>query len=502
MPDYLGLGDRLTSGPSDTMAEAAFGDELRAAPYLWRGMSTADIAHAIALHECGVIPSDRARRLLDALIELDRLDVADVQLDPHVGDVYNNRDRMLKAMEPEAAGHLHAGRARREASTIGWLLRCRSSLVTLGSDLCSLVDTLTHVSDSHVATVMPDYTYLHRAHPTSLGHYLLSHTWPLARHVDRTKRVLETLAVSSPAGSGSTNGTTIPLDRQLLAELLGFEAPMWHTRDSMWAPDLAIDMATVCVQVMTSIDRLAEELQLWTTEAFDYVELDDEHCRTSVIMPHKKNPYALTHLRGAARRTTGLAVGVTASTQTASGQPDNRTIAYHDVPFMLDLAGESVRLLDEVVARATFDEEALADAANDPLMASTEICDLLTVREGLDNRTSHRIVGRVARDAAVDGGAIDAHSLTAAARELGVDVNIDDDQLAAATEPGRVVSERPTHGGAGSESVRAMCAALHRTIDRDRALFSEHLDHTYRARLLDYASDLSVPPGMPRSTPS
>lgn len=498
-PDYLGLGDRLTSGPSDLMATAAFGDELRAAPYLWRGMSSADLAQAVALHECGVVDTTIARQLLAALLELETISLDDVELDPHVGDVYNNRDRLLKNIAPDAVGHLHAGRARREASTVGWLLGCRRSVIELGADLCDLIGVLVRVSEEHVHTVMPDFTYLHRAHPTSLGHYLLSHTWPIARHVDRLRTLLETIAVSSPAGSGSTNGTGIPLDRELLAELLGFESPMWHTRDSMWAPDLAIDMAALCSQVMTSIDRLAEELQLWTTEAFRFVALADEHCRTSVIMPHKKNPYALTHLRGAARRTAGLVVGVTASMHTASGQPDNRTIAYHDVPFMLGLTSESVRLMAQVVARAAFDSDELEAAASDPLMASTDVCDMLTLDHGMDNRTAHRIVGRAVR-ASIDHGepAISATSLEAAAADLGLELTIDDAQLASVMSPTSIVAERHTLGGAGAAQVRAMCAALDERAATARSWLGAHPDHTYRERLIAIASDPDISIDDPR----
>ncbi|MFW2335267.1 lyase family protein, partial [Ilumatobacter sp.] len=461
MADYLGLGDRLSSGPSDVMAVAAFGDELRAAKYLWRGMSSADLAQAIALHECGVVETPIARELLNALVELDALSHEEVEFDPHVGDLYNNRDRMLKIMAPEAAGYLHSGRARREASTIGWLLGCRTSLLDLGADVCDLVDVLARVSSEHADTLMPDFTYLHRAHPTSLGHYLLSHAWPISRHLDRLRWLIETLAASSPAGSGSTNGTRIPLDRQLLAELLGFESPMLHTRDSMWAPDLAIDMAALCVQITTSVDRLAEEFQLWTTEGFRFIALADEHCRTSVIMPHKKNPYALTHLRGAARRLTGLLVGVTASVQTASGQPDNRTIAYHDVPFMLEITSESVRLMTQVVALATFERSELAAAADDPLMASTEVCDLLTLEFGMDNRTAHRVVGRAVRNSLDHGrSTITAISLERAADELDIGITLDAGHLASVMSPTSIVADRRSLGGAGPASGLSLCRSL------------------------------------------
>lgn len=491
MSDYLGLGDRLSAAPSGEMASAAFGDELRAAPYLWSGMSHADIAHAIALRVCGVLDAPTSRALLDSLIEIDRIDLDDVELDPFVGDVYNNRDRLLKRLAPDVAGHLHAGRARREASTIGWLLCCRSAVLNLGDDLADLAEQLARTAAEHAATVMPDFTYLHRAHPTSLGHYLLSHAWPIARHLDRVSSTIDTINRSSPAGSGSVNGTKIPLDRDLLANLLGFDGVMWHTRDSMWAPDLVLEVSGLALQVMTSIDRLAEELQLWTTEAFGFVALADEHCRTSVIMPHKKNPYALTHLRGAARRLSGVAVGVTASMNTASGQPDNRTIAYHDVPSMLRTAAESVRLMRSIVAMAEFDETALADAASDPFMASTEVCDMLTLDHRLDNRSAHRIVGRAIR-AALDAGraTITASEINAVAAELEIELEpaVDDQELADTMRATSIVASRRTFGGAGLDSVQKMCASILAQSESSRSTLADHPGRTYAADLLAAAS--------------
>lgn len=491
MSEYLGLGDRLTSGPSTELAQIAFAHELGATSYLWTGMSHADIAHTIALAQAGVVTPDVASELMTALLSLDRLDFSDVELDPAIGDLYNNRNLLLERLAPGVSGHLHAGRARREASTIGWLLSCRMLLLDLIGEVASLTSTLADLSEHHSTTLMPDFTYLHRAHPTSLGHYLQAHAWPVARHLDRAQGVLALLNASSPAGSGSVNGTSIPLDRHLLASLLGFDDVMWHTRDSMWAPDLVLDLVGVTQQVMTTVDRLAEELQLWTTEAFGFVELSDEHSRTSVVMPHKKNPYALTHLRGSARRLLGTAVGVNASMLTASGQPDNRTIAYHDVPSMLEVTADSTRLLTAVLGSATFDERRLADAAADPFMASTDICDFLTLRRGIDNRTAHQIVGLVVR-ASIEAGerAVTTEALIRSASGHGIDLVLDPIELEAILDARSIVDSRRTHGGAGPDSVTHMAGELRSRSAAASASAASHPASTYRTDLDAVARNL------------
>ena len=140
---------------------------------------------------------------------------------------------------------------------------------------------------------------------------------------------------------------------------------------------------------------LAEDLQIWATEEFGFVELADAHCRTSVIMPNKKNPYALAFIRGKARELTGSLVSVVATKQTPSGQIDNRNTSYDLLPHALATAGDLARLLSDVLARAVFDTERLRVQAGAGFTFATELTDLLMQREGIDSRTAHEIVGRV-----------------------------------------------------------------------------------------------------------
>lgn len=482
--DALGVGHRLSSGPSDIAARTAFAHELLAAPHLWDGLALADLAHALALDAAGLLPPDARRPLFDALLETLEIRLDDVDLDPAVGDVYNNRDRLLRSLAGPAAGHVHTGRARREASTIAWQLACRRKLLELGIATSALLDQLATTAESHVTTVMPDFTYLHRAHPTTLAHYLLGHAAPIGRHLDRIATAIA-LVDSSPAGSGSTNGSRLPIDRILLAELLGFGSVIQHTRDAMWAPDMVVDLVNVCVQIMTSADRLAEELQLFTTEAFDFVEIGDDQSRTSVVMPHKKNPYALTYIRGAARNALGTATGVTATLLTPSGQPDNRTFAYLHVPTLLDDTTGVVELLSAVLDGATFNVDHMRSAASSGFTTSTEICDHLSLTTDLDNRTSHSIVGAAVKRA------VDAHrtyleldDLTRAAAAEGVDIALSSEQLDALVDPDAALAARVTPGGAGADEVHSMIETQRRQSRQKRTEFADHPSVGFEGRLI------------------
>ena len=419
---FLGERSRLAEGPSARLAATAFAPELDGAPWLWHDLSTADLAHTRELVTAGVIDRATGARLLRALLEVHGLDHRDVTLDPAVGDLYNNRDKLLRERFGSDIGRLHTGRARREATTLAWHLRVRAMLVEALQAVAELCGVLVEVAAAHRSTLVPDFTYLQHAHPTTLGHYLLGFAYPVARSIERFEAVLA-LINRSPAGAGSVNGSRFPIDRVRLAQSLEFDGVVTHTRDAMWAPDLAMTAMAEVVTAMTTVDRVAEELQLWATEEFGFITLADRHCRTSVIMPQKKNPYAPAMIRGHARALLGDYVAVAATNMTPSGQPDNRVTSYERVPIGLHRLTDSSALLAEVLAETQFHTERMAQQAASGFAYATDVCDYLVVETGVDNRSAHRVVGLAVRQALERGDAtIGADDLARAAVEMDVDL--------------------------------------------------------------------------------
>jgi argininosuccinate lyase len=470
----LGLGSRLDSGPSRTLAESAFTWELEAADHLLPGLSYADLAHTVALIDAGAIDVERGRNLVERLLAFHPVPPG-IELDPSVGDLYNNRDSHLAAHLGDEAGLIHLGRARREATTIAWQLAVRNGLLDLASALVDLGEALVEVAGRHRTTYMPDFTYLHHAHPTTLAHYLLGFAFPFERDLVRVRSAMAVVN-RSPAGSGSVNGSRFDIDRRALAALLGFDGVVEHTRDAMWAPDLATETLAVVVTTMTNVDRLAEELQIWTTEEFGFVELADAHSRTSVVMPQKKNPYALSLLRGEARHSLGTFVGVVATGLTPTGQPDNRVYAYVDVPVALDRTARSVALLADVLTGAVFDVDRMREAAGSGYTYATDYCDHLALETGLDNRSLHRIVGLAVRRCVAEGGRpVEPSDVREAAAELGIDLpDFDDAALVANRDPATMVAVRRGMGNAGAEPVSTMLADLEERSAAHGAWVADH----------------------------
>ncbi len=316
----LGVGSRLATGPAVELVQTAFARELADQLALFKGMSLADLAHTVMLIEAGVIPSADGASLLSALLDLDEYP-PDFIPTPESGDLYTNREAWLAARTP-SVGWLGAGRARRESTTTGYRIIVRSCLLAFASALIMAGTALIERADEYRSTLMADYTYLQPAQPTTFGHYLLGFAYPLLRDLERLQ-ALYTRNNCSPAGCGSVNGSRLPQDRNRLAELLGFDGLAQHARDAMWQPDGPIETMSVVITALVNLDRLAEDLQIFATAEFDLVELAEGHSRASVIMPQKKNPYALAYVRGATNELIGMLASVAALGRTE--RSDNRS---------------------------------------------------------------------------------------------------------------------------------------------------------------------------------
>jgi argininosuccinate lyase len=491
---HLGLGDRLKEGPAPELVASAFALEAGDGPLLYRGMSLADLTHAVMLIETGLIPLEARASLLAALLELHAIPGHEFPFDPARGDAYNNREYVLRQKAPQAAGWLQAGRARREATTIAYTLLVRERLLALTGALLDLMSALLKLAETHLQTLMPDYTYLQTAQPTTLAHYLLTFVQPMTRDLARLRAAFERVNLS-PAGAGSTNGSRLPLDRGRLAELLGFDGLVLHTRDAMWQPDGPIEVMSVIVAMLVNADRLAEDLQLWATAEFGFIELADRHSRISVIMPQKKNPYSLAFVRGMAREMIGRLAGIAVHQATPSGQIDNRIFAYGGVPQALEQARQAVQLLAGTVAELAVNQERMAERAGQDYSGATDLTGVIMLECGLDTRTAHRIVGQAVRVALELNQPLTAEILDEAAQVI-IErrLALPDQTIAEAMDPAAIVNTRTGPGGAAPEAVQAMLVDYRAALAATETWWAETQDRlvTAETRLLERAGQLAT----------
>jgi argininosuccinate lyase len=490
---------RLTEPPAEQLVRTAYAREIGDAAILYEGMSLADLAHVVGLIEANIIPREPGGELLAALLTIHPAPPLDFALDPARGDLYSNREAYLR-MLAAPVGWLSAGRARREASTIAYRLAVRERLLNFAAALESCANAALDLAEAHRNTLFPDYTYLQPAQPTTFGHYLLTFVYPILRDLERTHAAFARTNLS-PAGAGSVNGSRLPLDRARLAELLGFDGLIPHTRDAMWQADGSIEIAALVTSSLVTLDRLAEDLQIFSTAEFGLVELADRHTRTSVIMPQKKNPYSLAYLRGACGESIGTLAAMAAVGKTPSGQVDNRIFAYGDIPRALDQAIGSVRLMADVLRGLTVNADLAAKRVSENFMGATDLAEVIMLEGGLDYKAAHDLVGRAVRSA-LDSGAptLTLELLQAAAQKhLGRTLDLDPQSVADALDPERIVAARTGPGGAAESSLAQMLADC-RAVITGYAQWREAAQtrlQTAEAMLLMTAARLRLEPARP-----
>lgn len=441
------------------MLDAAYRLETDDAPLLHHDLTLADLAHTLHLDEQGLIPREIARTLLMLLLDLDQ--DPRFHYDPAVGDAFVNRRHWLSLHHPRAAGHYSAGRARREATTVAFRLLVRRRLVELTEALLEMQEALLDLAACHIDTLMPDYTYLQQAHPTTFAHYLLGFVYPLRRDFVRLRDCFAAID-QSPAGIGSINGTRLPISRERLAALLGFDGVIEHTRDAMWQVDAPAEITGAAATLILHLDRLAEDLQVFASTEFGLVALSEEFSRTSAIMPQKQNPYPLAFLRGLAGSLLGRVVETYAIARTPSAQVDNRIFAHGSVPRALELATRGVRLMAGIIRTCRVRTERMREWLDAGFTQATDIAEALSQACDLNPAAAHEIVASAVRRTLARKGA--ARDLTPAildeaAREtIGRPVHFPEEKLVTVLDPVAIIATRVGTGGAAPERVQDMLA--------------------------------------------
>ncbi|MGZ8184357.1 MAG: 2-phosphosulfolactate phosphatase XcbC [Methylobacter sp.] len=453
----LEIGTRLKAAPSDKLINSVFAAELSHQTHLFAALGLVDIAHTLCAIEVQTIPAKEGYELLAHLVKL-QSQPETFLMSPARGDIYTNREAWL-AERTDATGWLGAGRARREAITTAFILVTRQLLLEFTETLIVLSGVMAQQAEQHRLSLMPDYTYLQAAQPTTFGHYLLGFSYPLLRDLDRLESLLTRLNLS-PMGCGSTNGSRLLQGRQQLADLLGFNGLIAHARDAMWQADLFIETASILTTCSINLSRLAEDLQVYSTQEFALVELNDSHARASKIMPQKKNPFALTHIRGVANKTIGLLTSVTAAARTPSGQPDNRLLIYGDLPEALQTVNDAAALMTEVLQGISFNTDRGEALVNSGWIMATDLAESLVLECELDFRSAHHLVAFLASE--YRGKSIqelDHETLMRAAiKVLGRPIALTEKQLKAALDASLALQARTQPGGTAMDCMNTMIA--------------------------------------------
>ncbi len=503
-----GLRGTRMPKPAPELVEAAFAYEIESADVLHQGLNLADMAHLLQLFDHGVVSRRDAAALAGVLLDADAVDASEFGYDAAFGEPYTSRERLFAAALGDTAGWLHAGRPRREATRVAFRIHLRRQVCHLLLAIDRLTRALAARAHEHRATLFPDHTYLQQAQPSTIGHYLTSFAYPLLRDADHLLDALSWVNCS-PGGAGGVNGSRLVTDRSAFAASLGFEDVIVNTRDAMWQVDGLVQLAATASSLACTQTSLAEDLEIWASSEFDYVDLDDGYSRSSILMPQKRNPYALSMIRGTTGLIIGHVAGLLAIQKSPSARSDSLIFAYGEMPAMVERARKMTKLTAGVVETLVVNEDRLLEELDRGFSQATDVAEELMVRCGLDYRRSYQVIGQAVRTLADEGRA--ARDLTparvdAAARQvLGRPLTIDADDLAAALDPAAIVATRATSGGAAPEAVDEMVEEIEHRAAELAQVTEAHLARfaaaeagvRARARQLSEASGRTDPEGDP-----
>jgi argininosuccinate lyase len=482
--------------PAPELIEAGFALEVADAPLLHEGLNLADLAHVLVLHEQGLMPDDAASRLLGVLLEVCRTPADEFPYEAEYGDPYNCRERYFVDRIGNDAGWLHAGRPRREAARIALRIGLRRLVLGLIEDTAGFADAVATTAERHAETLIPDQTYLQQAQPSTFGHYLLTFAYPALRDALRLREGLDWVN-RSPGGAGCVNGSRLSVSRTREAELMGFDGVIEHTRDAMWQTDGLVHLLATSASLLTNMSKLAEDLEIWDSQEFDYVDLAGAYTRASVLMPQKRNPYALSIVRGSAGIAIGRLSGFLSVVKTPSARSDNLIFAYGEVPRSLELAARTTRLMSGVVSTLTVNAERMLDSLMAGFSQATDLAEFVMQTCDVDYRTAYQVVGTAVRRAASDGlRGVDVTGamLDRAAEEVhGEPLGLDGRDLSEVLDPRSIVMTRTSAGGAAPVVVRRMASSVAEEASMLRDVAAEHrraLDDA-EARLVTAAERLA-----------
>jgi argininosuccinate lyase len=482
----------VQSGPAPELIESGFELENADAAFLHHGLNLADIAHVLDLARRGIVAPDAKRTLLSLLLDVIEIAPEDFPYDPAFGEPYNSREKYFVSRIGDVAGWLHAGRPRREAARVALRLHLRGQLADLVVEAVRTATDIVDRAEEHAATLLPDQTYLQQAQPSTFGHYLLSFVYSTVRDVRRLLDELDGID-TSPGGAGCVNGTRLLDDRGPIAAALGFREVIPHTRDAMWQVDGLIHILATSASLLSNFSKLAEDLEIFSSSEFDFVDLADAYSRSSILMPQKRNPYALAIVRGAAGVLIGRLTGFLAVTKSPSARSDNLIFAYGEVPRALDLSQRITRLMGGVVRTLRVNPDRMREELDRGYSQATDLAEYLVGLVGVDYRTAYVVVGnsvRAAAGAGLPGSAITGTMLDeAAVAHTGRAWGLGGIDLSELLDPRSIVATRRAEGGAAPTALAAMIADLRSVLGelgaaaRDRARGFD----TSEALLLDQA---------------
>jgi argininosuccinate lyase len=394
-------GGRFTES-TDAFVEE-FTASIRFDQRLYRHDIAGSIAHARMLGHVGIISADETSSIVDGLESiLAEIEQGGFDWSVALEDIHMNIEARLIERIGETGKKLHTGRSRNDQVATDLRLYLREQIDALCTVLNRLQTALVDVAEREAGTIMPGFTHLQVAMPVSFGHHMLAWEAMLARDHERLLDCRKRVNIM-PLGAAALAGTSFPIDREYSAQLLGFDAPSGNSLDAVSDRDFVIEFCAAASLIMMHLSRCSEELILWSSAQFNFIELPDRFCTGSSIMPQKKNPDVPELVRGKSGRVAGhlISLLMLMKSQPLAYNKDNQEDKEPLFDCVDTLAG-SLRVFADMVPAIEVNRDVMAAAARQGFSTATDLADYL-VRKGIAFRDAHEIVGRAVRHGIDEG---------------------------------------------------------------------------------------------------
>lgn len=386
-------GGRFKEGTAKALEE--FSQSISFDRRLWQEDIEGSRAHAKMLCKQGIITEEELKQILKGLSEIEKeIKEGKFQFKEELEDIHMNIEKALIEKAGSAGAKLHTARSRNDQVATDLRLYLRKKVNELIGLTVDLEKTLVTLAEKNIDTIMSGYTHLQKAQPVLLSHHLLAYAWMLERDRERLKDALKRLNLC-PLGAGALAGSSLPIDRHFTAKELGFEEPIQNSMDAVSDRDFVLDVLYCGAMLMMHLSRLAEEIILWATDEFRFIELPDRFSTGSSMMPQKKNPDPAELIRGKTGRVYGNLLSMLT---TMKGLPltYNRDMQEDKEPVFdtIDTVSMSLRVITEMLPEIKFNKERMKEACGSGYTTATDIAEYL-VKKGVPFRNAHEITGKI-----------------------------------------------------------------------------------------------------------
>lgn len=364
---------------------------------LWKEDIKGSIAHVTMLGECGILPTSECDTLIAGLHRVaEKFQKGEVKWTIEMEDIHMCVEQLLHEEIGELAGKMHTARSRNDQTSLDLHLFVRSATHEIVTKLTELWEVILHKAEQEIDLILPGYTHLQRAQPVRFSHHLLAYASMIERDSQRFQESYQR-ADLCPLGAGAISGTSFPIDRLAVSQNLGFHDLYDNSMDAVSDRDYVWEFLSNCSLVMVHLSRLAEELILWSSQEFQFVELDDAFCTGSSMMPQKKNPDVPELVRGKSGRVIGHLMGLFAMlkglplTYNKDMQEDKEAI-FDTFTTVRDV----LTIMAPLIESMKCNKANMYQAANDPYIGATDLADYLT-KKGIPFRQAHHVAGNLVR---------------------------------------------------------------------------------------------------------